>query len=28
PAPQPGKFRLGDEAANSDAAPQEEKKED
>ena len=30
-APQPGKFRLGDgqgEAANSDAAPQEEKKED
>ena len=27
-APQPGKFRLGDEVANSDAAPQEEKKED
>ena len=30
-APQPGKFRLGNgqgEAANLDAAPQEEKKED
>jgi len=27
-APQPGKFRLGDEAATSGAAPQEEKKED